>query len=82
MGVIFPYFWFFDLFFTMNEVNMKYSFSDLKKKKKISDFLDELRLFIEGKQVFTKNFRRSAAGRLPMAVQMKNFVRTIFERCF
>jgi hypothetical protein len=64
----------------MNEVNMKYWFSDLRNKFFI-DFLDELGLFIEENRFLRiKNFRRSAVWRNFMAVQMK--IRTIFERCF
>jgi hypothetical protein len=52
----------------MNEVNMKYWFSDFKKK--IMDFLDELGLFIEEKPIFTKNENSVALG----FDLMKNFM--------
>jgi hypothetical protein len=52
-------------------------------KKKIIDFRDELGLFTGEKSIFTiKKFRRSAVCRDLMAVQMKNFVRPLFERSF
>jgi hypothetical protein len=58
----------YNLLLPMNEVYMKFWFSDLKKK--VIDFLDELGLFIEEKLVSTKKCPN------------ENFVRTIFERCF
>jgi hypothetical protein len=63
----------------MNEVNMKYWFSDFKK----IDFLDELGLFIEEKPIFTKK-KFPSLCRLPWfhGCPYANFVRPIFERCF
>jgi hypothetical protein len=77
----------------MNEVNMKYWFSDFKKKKKYR-FSGLIRTFHRRKTGFyeknrflrKKNFRRSAVchRRLPWfhGCPYKNFVRPIFERCF
>jgi hypothetical protein len=64
----------------MNEVNMKYWFSDLKKKK--IDFLDELGLFIEKKRIFMKK-KFPSLCRLARFQGCPNekFVRPIFERC-
>jgi hypothetical protein len=47
------------------------------------DFLEELGLFIKENPDFykKKKIRRSAGCRDFMAVQMKNFVRSLFERC-
>jgi hypothetical protein len=51
----------------MNEVNMKYWFSDFKKK--IIDFLDELGLLSKKYRFLQKkNFRRSAI--LPLALPL------------
>jgi hypothetical protein len=52
------------------------------KIKIIFDFLNELGLFIGEEPIFTKKKCRFAVWRDFMAVQMKNFVRPIFERCF
>jgi hypothetical protein len=60
----------------MNEVNMKYWFSDFKKKK--IDFLDELGLFIGKKPIFTKKKIPSWFHGCPY----EHFVRPIFKRCF
>jgi hypothetical protein len=47
------------------------------------DFLDEIELFIGEKPIFTKKKNRhSAVWRNFMAVQTKNFVQPLFERCF
>jgi hypothetical protein len=55
----------------MNEVNVKYWFSDLKKNFFI-DFLDELGLFIEEKPIFTKKKFPSLCRRRDfMAFHMK-----------
>jgi hypothetical protein len=63
----------------MNEVNMNYWFSDLKKN---IDFLDELGLFIGEKQIFTKK-KIPSLCRDFMAVHMKILsARFLKDRCF
>jgi hypothetical protein len=55
----------------------------ISKKMFFIDYLDELGLFIGEKPIFKKIYsRRSTVCRDFMAVQMKNFVRPLFERCF
>jgi hypothetical protein len=57
----------------------------ISNKKKFVDYLDELGLFIEENPIFTKKkFRRSAVCCLARfhGCPNKNFLCTIFERCF